>query len=193
MIGKAAFSIHKRGNQMEFIEGYQRFTFDDQFWTVFKYDHEAAYQDRIQKLPETKAVDFVGMHHKNVYFIEAKDFRGYRIENKNRLLDEALPVEIGQKVRDTIAGIIGAYRTTSDPGRWEMLAKTLTARNSMVRVVVWLEYDMPAQNPARQKVRASVESNVFKKKLFWLTPRVFVTNQANHNLPNATVVNLPRP
>jgi hypothetical protein len=40
------------------------------------------------------------------YLFEVKDFRGLAIENKQRQLHE-LPLEVGLKARDTIAGLLG--------------------------------------------------------------------------------------
>jgi hypothetical protein len=177
---------------MNFIEGNQQFDFDDGTWVVLKYDEETAFRERIGKLQETKGVDFIGIHDRNIYLMEVKDFRNHRIENQHRLLNEELPIEIGQKVRDTVAGIIGAYRT-SDPNKWEIFAKTLTTASKVIRVVVWLEYDLPTHNNARAKVKASVNTNIYKKRLNWLTSQVLVTSQVNNNIPNLSVSNLPHP
>jgi hypothetical protein len=43
---------------------------------------------------------------------EIKDFRGVAIENKQRQLQE-LPLEIGLKARDTVAGLLGWSRSAS--------------------------------------------------------------------------------
>lgn len=177
---------------MDFTEEYQRFSFDDAEWVVLKYDEEPAYLERIAKLQETKGVDFIGIHNRDLYLVEVKDFRNYRVENQARLTNGELPIEIGQKVRDTIAGIIGAYRT-SDSHKWEAFAKILTANTKTIRVVVWLEYDLPVNSKARNKVRASVGTNIYKKRLNWLTSQVLVTNQSSNGLPDLTVSNLPHP
>ena len=93
-----------------FDEERQRFTFDDQLWIVVKYDQCADYLKKIAKLPETKGVDFIGRLRQAdgiLYWIEAKDFRGYRIQNKRRLSDGELAIEVAQKLRDSIAGVVG--------------------------------------------------------------------------------------
>jgi len=63
----------------------------------------------------------------------------------------------------------------------------------VIRVVLWMEYDMPLHPAGRRKARASVNNNVFKKQLKWLTGRVFVANQTNNILSGVDVQNLPRP
>ncbi|MGC1376523.1 MAG: hypothetical protein WA821_09875 [Anaerolineales bacterium] len=176
---------------MDFIVEDQHFSFDDTKWVVLKYDDETAYRERIHKLSGTAAVDFVGAHSGNLYLIEVKDFREYRIENQKRLTSGELAIESGQKVRDTIAGIIGAYRT-SDSQKWDGFAKTLIAINKVVKVVVWVEYDLPSYDKARKKVLAFIQTNVYKQKLSWLTSQVLIANQANNAVPDLVVRNLPR-
>lgn len=174
---------------MEFIEGNQVFSFDDTSWVALKYDDETAYRDRIQKLKGTEAVDFVGTHDKNLYLIEVKDFREHRIENQKRLTDGYLAMETGQKVRDTIAGIIGAYRT-SNPQKWDTFAKALLNNKTNVRVIIWVEYDLPVHYKQREKVLAGVATKVYKAKLNWLTSKVLVSNQTNNLVPDLQVHNL---
>jgi hypothetical protein len=56
-----------------------RFTFDKD-WKVLKWDNHPAYLGGLQRFRETKAVDFFGLHIGAPWFVEVKDFRGYRIE-----------------------------------------------------------------------------------------------------------------
>jgi hypothetical protein len=128
----------------------------------------------------------------NLFLIEVKDFRGHRIENQKRLTNGELAIESGQKVRDTVAGIIGAFRTSDSP-KWEDFAKTLIDIGKAVRVIIWEENDLPPYNKARKKVRASVATNVYKRKLSWLTARVLIANQTDNGVPDLIVRNLPRP
>jgi hypothetical protein len=142
-----------------FEEEYLAFEFGDR-WRVFKLDEHQDYRERIGKLDETKAVDFLGILDDNeLYFIEVKDFRGHRIENKDRLLKGTLPechylegkcqlhkgklplsVELAQKVRDSVACIIGGYRNSSQPEHWAPYAKLLHDKKTKIRVILWLEY-----------------------------------------------------
>ena len=179
---------------MEFPEGHQVFSFDDVSWIVLKYDDAKGgyYKDRIKKLDGTKAVDYIGTHKGNLYLIEVKDFREHRIENQKRLTGDGLAIESGQKVRDTVAGIIGAYRT-SDPQKWDVFANVLHDKIAVIRVVVWLEYDLPTHDKQREKVRTGIATNVYKAKLSWLTSRVLVSNQIHNVVPDLKVSNLARP
>ncbi|MFC1974895.1 hypothetical protein ACFLXQ_00685 [Chloroflexota bacterium] len=174
-------------------EGYLAFEFG-QRWNVTKLDEHRDYRERIEKLEGTKAVDFVGILDKrDLYLIEVKDFRGHRIKNKDRLLKGKLPIEVAQKVRDSLACIIGAYHTSNEPEYWQSHVKLLCDRHRNIKVVLWLENDpLPSHRPLRQKTRASIRGKVFKRKLVWLTSHVLVCGKDRGALPDVTVNNLPR-
>ena len=71
-----------------FEEGQLAFVFGEQ-WNILKLDAHPAYRHGIEKIQGTKAVDFVGMFHgENLYFIEVKDFRAYRVERKTTRIDQ---------------------------------------------------------------------------------------------------------
>lgn len=130
-----------RGGQ--FDEQALHFAFDDA-WRVIKYDDEPAYRAGIEKLDRTSAVDFVARHvaDKRLFFIEVKDFRGYRIQNKERVSDGSLADEVAYKVRDTLAGMIGAQRCRPDEAIWRELVRALE-HGKEIRVILWLEEDLP--------------------------------------------------
>ncbi|KPA17871.1 cysteinyl-tRNA synthetase [Candidatus Magnetomorum sp. HK-1] len=90
-------------------EGDLRFSFPDD-WSIVKFDDCNFYRHRISKCQETKAVDILAWSGEVLYMIEAKDFRREKIKNQPRLTGGELAIEVAQKVRDTIAGIFGAYR-----------------------------------------------------------------------------------
>lgn len=97
-----------------FKEGFLDFVFGER-WQILKLDEHKDYRLRIGKLESTKAVDFIGiLDQKELYLIEVKDLRGDRIANKDRLLKGQLAIEIAQKVKDSVACIVGAYRTSSN-------------------------------------------------------------------------------
>jgi len=172
-------------------EGYLRFEFDDS-WSFIKYDEHRDYLERIRRLDGTKAVDFVAVHaNARLYLIEVKDFRGHRIENRHRVRDGELAVEVGQKVRDTIAGIVAAHHRggTDD---WDRAVRRLAANAQPVHVLLWLEQDLPPNPRARRLNELSVLTNALKQRLDWLTPRVFVVGLRGGGAPEGLLVsNLP--
>ena len=185
-------------------EGHLRFEFDDA-WTVVKYDDTVEYA-HIRDQTEAKGVDFVGLIAAGssrfvIHLIEVKDFRGHRIENAPRIRDGELALEVAQKVRDTVAGVIGACRTSGEVQPWQRFAGALRRRRDEVKVVLWLEQDHPRtrRTVSRQQYRRMREKNGLsvlaaglKAKLRWLTARAFVVDQetglggvAASNLPGA--------
>jgi hypothetical protein len=176
-----------------FEEGFLAFDFDEQ-WQILKLDDHPFYRKHMVRLEGSKAVDFIGvLDGVELYFIEVKDFRQHRIENKTRLATGELAVEVGQKVRDSLACIIGAQQASNDPEAWQPYVGLLCRQEQNVKVVLWLEDDPPPPyHHLRQKARASISTQLFKQKLTWLTQRVLVCGSDKQGLPALTVANLPR-
>ncbi len=173
-------------------EGSLAFEFGNR-WQIFKLDEHHAYRQRIQKLEGTKAVDFLGIFDKReLYLIEVKDFRGHRIKTRDRLLKGELAIKVAQKVRDSLACIIGSHHTSSEPEYWQSYVKLLCNRHRNIKIVLWLENDLsPSNYRLRRKAMASVRVKVFKQKLKWLTSYVLVCGSDKKDLPDVTVSNLP--
>lgn len=175
-----------------FDEQALHFEFDDT-WQVVKYDDEPGYRDGIHTLGQTKAVDFLGQRHpdKRLVFIEVKDFRGHRIENKERVSSGDLADEVAYKVRDTLAGMIGAQRCRPDEAIWRELVRALDHRHEL-RVILWLEEDKPrGGKDIRADGRRSTLLKSLKARLRWLDARALVESRAP-GLPGVTVTGLAR-
>lgn len=172
-----------------FDEKSLRFTFDDD-WQVLKWDEHGGYLRGLQKHGETKAVDFFGLHLGAPWFVEVKDFRGYRVANKRRLSSGDLAQEVACKVRDTLAAMAWACgRSSVDPGEIGRFLRPLVNRSEKVPVVLWLEEDRPA-TPAS----ASTLAEAIKRELGWLNAKVIVASRAlTRHAPIAgiSVVNKP--
>jgi hypothetical protein len=174
-----------------FDEEHLRFQFDDT-WHVIKYDDHRDYRERIEHLDETKALDFVAVQADSLlYLIEVKDFRGHRIENQERLREGLLAIEVGHKVRDTIAGIVAAHHRGNEDD-WARVVRRMGCRETPVRFLLWLELDLPPGPRGRRQNRASVLIDALRRKLDWLTPRILVVSLSTGNPPDGlTVANLP--
>ena len=163
-------------------------------WNAFKYDDSAFYHNQVERnLKATKAVDIVAdLPSENMLLLlEAKDFRGHRIENRHRLQGE-LAEEVALKVRDTVAALLGAGRS----GVTEFDSAILEARllsKERIAVVLWVEDDTSSRLE-EWKVRLKVLSDQIKKHLMWLGPRkVHVLSMKTVNaLPDLVVTSLPR-
>ncbi len=176
-------------------EGYLEFHFADD-WNVIKFDEHPEYQklaqtNGSQQLPGIKGVDFVGILHNTLYFIEVKDFRGHRIENRPRLEGGTLAVELGQKVHSSIACLVGFHRTSSTPEIWKPFVRLLSDPTKLVKVVLWLENELPSHPKGQRKARFSTYLSNFKPRLRWITSCVIISNQETNSLDEVQVHNLP--
>jgi hypothetical protein len=168
-----------------------RFVFDAE-WRVLKWDDHAAFVEGLKKFEGTKAVDFFGVHHSGGWFIEVKDFRGHRIENKDRVRNSELAREVACKVRDTIAAMIWACnRESIDTCELRKYLKPLVSRREKLPVVLWLEEDRP------DRLKRSALADALKKELGWLNAKIMVVDRAGAArsaiIPGIKVTGLPAP
>ena len=174
-----------------FDEGGLRFQFGGD-WRVEKYDDHPDYRGKAAKLSGTKGIDFVGIIGSgDCYLIEVKDSRAHPMPGDRRLGEMAKQVAL--KVRDTIAGIVGAHRTSSQPETWRPFVRALANRSRMLRVVLWLEDDLPIDT-WRWRHRASTLTKLIKRQTSWVTTRILVVSQRSPvaGPPGLAVSNLPR-
>lgn len=186
-------------------EGRLAFDFDDD-WTALKYDDSGCYRNGIERLKgtlvdrrgsveksSTKALDVAACKNGTLLFIEIKDFRGHRIENKYRVGDN-LALEVALKVRDSIAGIAGCFCTGRN-NEVAAIRKTLGGSATDVHVILWLEEDsrFPSATACnRHKGRQSALSKKLKQRCAWLTTKALVASLRNPiAVQGFTVGNLP--
>jgi hypothetical protein len=176
---------------LEFDEKRLHFSFDEERWSVLQWDHHPAYRGGIHALPGTKAVDFVGIHHGESYFIEVTDFREHRIETKHQLTSGQLVDEVAAKLRDTLAGLVWACgRAPLDERDLASFVRPLVNRSRKVPVIVWLEEDRLPDAAELDVLQVGIG-----KKLRWLNAKVLVTSRAlaeQKPLPGVSVTRLPR-
>jgi len=186
-------------------EGHIRFEFGESWSVAEKWDDSRIFRDGLHKLngevldEETgqaipvgsRAVDIVGVRHDELYLIEVKDYRGYAIETRKRQTAD-LPLLIGAKVRDTVAGIVGASRAA--PETWvDTCARLLIERRRRVFVIAWVA------DPALRVAETVTKRNMWqmerrarlKQRLAWLTPHVAVTSPFDGSLADVVTRSLP--
>lgn len=184
-----------------FDEGNQHFEFDSK-WKVERYDGggdtpvggHTFYRNQVSHLPNTKAVDFVGVHAlEGAFLIEVKDFRGFRIQNKKRLKSGELALEVAHKVRDTVAGLVGAVRNETHASALTDVGLSLLKQTETVRIVLWLEDDAAANGRVWAEELNTLMTRI-QGYLRWLTPRVLVVSGSTYaqKLPGLQVTNVPR-
>jgi hypothetical protein len=139
----------------------------------------------------SKAVDIVGVREGDLYLIEVKDYRGYPIETKRRQAHD-LPLAIGCKVRDTVAGLIGAGRSGAEP--WlETCARLLHDRRRRLYVIAWIADPelRPAEPVKKRAIWQKQRSDVLKQRLSWLTPYVTVASPFGQLVGDVIAQSLP--
>ena len=183
------------------IEDNLEFTFGNA-WQVVKYDDTTTYREGIERLkgvldkgtPDeknegTKAADIVGLHpHFGLLLMEVKDFRKNRIANKKRVNGE-VALEVALKVRDSVAGLVGAWRWNKSEAAYGTSLKP----SIPVKVVLWIESDETNDKKAwSERLRALGED--MGRKLRWLSVRCLAVGKplGGGSIPDLNVKYLPQ-
>jgi hypothetical protein len=194
-----------------FIEEDMYFKFDAEWTHVVAWDKESAYTKGLKDVHGGKAVDFVGLYRKKtIYFIEVKDFRAHRTDDRAKKKEEKekqnkknkekkdLWVTFELKVRNTVAALVGAHHS----GRYEEacgpIVPALTSRQK-VMLVFWLDARENSLIPQtikeqRRQARAGFTMQNFKRHLKWLDASVMTASSAvdyNKVVPGLEAVSLP--
>jgi hypothetical protein len=157
------------------------FSFEDELWEVLKYDEDHNYIEIKNKLSGTRAIDFLTFYNNTLVMFEVKGFRGYGTQKSvnDRLAEgmEVLTTEVAQKVRDTIAIIVGISRNTQVKNTiWERAANQIL-ENKHLMVIAWIEEDLNTRaQKLRKKTEMSIRTEKLKIKLSWLTTAIFIDN-----------------
>ena len=171
----------------EFKESGLVFKFNDK-WEVYQLDSEADYREKIcRQIPGTRSIDFIGFNDTDniLLFVEVKSFRGYgNRTNVQRLTGENddITIEVSQKVRDSIATIVGGARnSTNIRNVWQKYVHHLNTNKKMI-VIAWVELDVNTENLLlRAKTNLYTRKRELRKHLTWLTSDVQIMNTKNYN------------
>lgn len=174
---------------MKVSEGHLEFDFASS-WSVIKYDEAPQHVERMQVI-ESQAIDFCGSQQATVLLLEVKDFRGHKIENKEKL-NGPLARTVAQKMRDSVCGIIGQQRvqTPAICQPWTNCAKRMIA-SSDVLAVLFLQTDR--NPPDKRKALLSTELKLLKQAMRWSGMRVLVVDLDTYSsaITGLTVKSLP--
>jgi hypothetical protein len=174
---------------MEFTESGLRFVFDETKWSIITpFDLEKDYQNVKNSLSGTKSVDFIGTGKDTTCLFEIKSFRGYRDQEsvQGRLANGAddLTTEVAQKVRDTLSCLLaGARNSTNKNQEWKKICNTIMdAKHQRLLIIAWVEEDFETNTSQKRiKVKMGIRKEKLKKKLSWLSKRVFIMNIKEYN------------
>ena len=115
------------------IQGKLKFIFPDG-WSVSKYDEWIYYRKQfINICGGAKAIDVLGIEKKECcWLLEVKDYRQHRRTKTLHLADE-----VAMKIRDTVAGLVGAQFYSTDDTERRAARQAVRVKN--IRVVLHLE------------------------------------------------------
>ena len=175
---------------MEFTESGLIFQFADDRWRVHKWDDLPPFKGQFDRLPKTAAVDFVALFdERTLYLIEVKNYSEHE-----RTKEKDIDVEFGHKVRDTVAGLVGAFRS----GQYDAWARPAmdALRGDKRRVVLVLWYEPHASGrrtgaPDMRRVAAILQPlrQEIERKMKWLHAVVEVrATSDNASLPDGLTV-----
>ncbi len=173
-----------------FVEKGLQFEFDDNAWQARHYDANGGdYRTVLSKIPETKAVDFVGIHQRGgrpvLYLIEATDYSSNLHNLAEVSRDGGLATEFAQKVRDTVAGLTLLARQTASREQWLPFLKHLADPGSEIRFVLWVRNGNGSEQQ-RQAQNSTILDQV-KKRLRIARQKVFVPADLAHVVPDVCV------
>ena len=175
------------------------FAFDASWRVCSHWDKEPVRLALLSQASGSRGVDLVGLREGpkgSLYLIEVKDYRTSEKERSTRkkLADEGDPLAdiVAGKVRDTVAGLVGAARVERDQ-IWRACVEALVKRE--VWVVLWIEHaavDVSSSvQGKRGKVRALPPIENLKKRCRWLSARVAIDSRGHDGLPGVTVTSIP--
>ena len=144
----------------------------------------------VRQLPKRKAVDFVAVRDGNLYLIEVKNFRQFRIANKPRF-GGSLQAEISLKAFDTLAGLTACCRRAGADPMWPLAAAIAVDPNRGCFIVLWVEDDALWRQDRAGKVRADVILKQLKQQLAWSGAKAAVMCIQENHLEGVTVSHLP--
>ena len=165
----------------QFTESNLIFSFEDEIWEVLKYDDDQKYIEISNKLSGTKAIDFLGFYNNTLVMFEVKGFRGYGSQKSvnDRLAEgmDVLSTEVAQKVKDTVAVVVGISRNIEAVNTiWEKAANQIL-ENKHLMIIAWIEEDLNSKAlRERKKNEMSVRAEKLKNKLGWLTTNISIDN-----------------
>jgi hypothetical protein len=157
------------------------FTFDDSWSHVIKFDEKnSSIYDEYMKnnLEGSKAVDFVGIKdEKTLYFIDVKNQRNgnEQIECEKQKLND-----IGQKVRDSLALIIGINCTDNSSEDFKAYKRLLCCDKPNIKVILWNENDWVKVSKRLQRKNNTLTRQL-KEKFSWLTELVDIDNTEQYD------------
>ncbi|MEZ4299362.1 MAG: hypothetical protein R3B70_30710 [Polyangiaceae bacterium] len=178
------------------VEGDLCFDFDDRWKPILAWDRHVAYRRGIHAIDGSRAVDIVGVYRgRTLYFIEVKD---YRVHTRTKPIDPRR--ELDSKVRNTVAGLVGASRRPEHADECRPLVRALCDLQVPLHIVFWYETPtppkcLPPNADKRERVGLLFAGRSTDRDAKWLNARVLSTRRTAEYqdvLPGLVVTSLAR-
>jgi hypothetical protein len=179
-----------------FVEGDLCFDFDARWAPILAWDRHPAYRRGINEIDGSSAVDIVGVcGGRTLYFIEVKD---YRVHKRTKPIDPRR--ELDSKVRNTVAGLLGACRREEHMGECGPFVDAIRDVAVELKILFWCETPRAPRCPEtvankRARVGALLNMRDGVRYVKWLNARVLSTQRAEDyqsSVPGLVVTSLPR-
>lgn len=167
---------------------------------VIKFDDTEFYRKHFNKAPYTKGVDFLLDDKRSLVFIEVKNCKGDESNNNWRVTPnnckhdtskttvdvegrDSLDIEVTEKVRQTIAALVGAHsfeNTRKSAEELKCFSDALTSEKILddskkILVILFLEGDFGCQTRTKRTIMKSLQDSM-NTKLQWLKCQVSVVD-----------------
>ena len=181
-----------------------KFEFPDRSRAV-KFDNTDFYRKYINKAPNTKGIDFLVDDKKRLVFLEVKNCKGdesnnnWRVVPNNRKHDtskttvtvedrDSLDIEVAEKVRQTIAALVGVQslkNTRKAAEEISIFAEALMSEKILddskeILVILFLEGDFGCQTRSKKAIMKGLQDSL-NVKMQWLKCRVSVVDSDTYD------------
>ena len=181
-----------------------KFEFPDRSRAV-KFDNTDFYRKYFNKAPNTKGIDFLVDDKKRLVFLEVKNCKGdesnnnWRVVPNNRKHDtskttvtvedrDSLDIEVAEKVRQTIAALVGVQslkNTRKAAEEISIFAEALMSEKILddskeILVILFLEGDFGCQTRSKKAIMKGLQDSL-NVKMQWLKCRVSVVDSDTYD------------
>ena len=182
----------------KFKESGLEFEFNQKYWgKVIQFDTDSNYIN-MQKIGNyeyndakkgkisfcgVKGVDFLGINQNSLVFIEVKNYNNNLSSKKLNNGADQLITEVALKIKDTIAGIVGAQINSTNDVKYWKTAFDYLKNNEKNKIILWLELKskiLSSKNRTINKAKRDMVSlNLDFKKKFAIKMKWFQPTKSN--------------
>ncbi|MGJ8658405.1 MAG: hypothetical protein ACSHWV_01030 [Cellulophaga fucicola] len=164
------------------LEGKLTINFDEQEWSVTKYDDCQEYKTINQKFDKIKGVDIIGIKNdEKLYLIEIKDFSNNEVNylEKCEYKINNFTSPLVKKITDSIFGTLNIHRNlTENVEFWKSFNEKFISNNDLY-IVFWLDGNLKVHATNFSKTQLLLN---IKQKLKGLKAHIIITDSSKNNI-----------